>query len=34
MPTLAEDFPPPPFTGFPPDALAFLRELTANNERE
>ncbi len=34
MPTLAEPFPPPPFTGFSPDALAFLRELTANNERD
>ena len=33
MPSLAEPFPPPPFTGFPPDALAFFRELTANNER-
>ena len=33
MPTLSEPFPPPPFTGFPPDALAFLRELTANNDR-
>ncbi len=34
MPTLAEPFPPPPFTGFPPDALAFFRELTANNTRD
>jgi uncharacterized protein (TIGR02453 family) len=33
MPTLAEPFPPAPFTGFTPDALAFFRELTANNER-
>ena len=34
MPTLAEPFPPPPFTGFAPDALAFFRELTANNTRD
>lgn len=34
MPTLAEPFPPPPFTGFPPDALAFFRELAVNNERD
>ena len=34
MPTLTEPFPPPPFAGFAPDALAFLRELTANNTRD
>ncbi len=34
MSTLAEPFPPPPFAGFAPDALAFLRELAANNTRD
>ena len=34
MPTLAEPFPPAPFTSFPPDAFPFFRELTANNNRD
>ena len=33
MPTLAEPLPPPPFTGFPPDALTFFAELTANQDK-
>jgi len=30
MSAFAEDFPPPPFRGFPPDALVFLQDLSAN----
>jgi uncharacterized protein (TIGR02453 family) len=33
MRALTEDFPPPPFEGFPPDALAFFRELSANMDK-
>ncbi len=28
-----EDFPPPPFEGFPPDAFAFFAEIAANQDR-
>ncbi len=28
-----EDFPPPPFEGFPPDAFAFFEEIAAHQDR-
>jgi uncharacterized protein (TIGR02453 family) len=33
MRALNEDFPQPPFEGFPPDALAFFRELAGNMDK-